>query len=315
MASGTVAQFAGSILSETSPVEEPTASQITLDRDQLCVDSTVITEDDDTEAGNGSTEDEVEGLDAESVLEISLDSIFDIVLGPPPQAIAQRFTTETVTIAYEDGPDRRVLHIGNPDEDIVTRFGNFLFMSILNGTDVVFRHPAEIGGRVTDQSPASGTLYITDNAVKIVTPTGSFKIPPNAVIDFTTTRRVFDDEETECVSVAYVRDGTSIHAEISVDSHRKINLLGRFLRRQYRELRRDLGEFDLSEHEVRVLTKLYTLGGQAKVQSLLSERSQQAIETLAKLDGRNLIGVKNGRVTMTPEAWIIVTDRIEQVND
>ncbi|MFB6211691.1 MAG: CheF family chemotaxis protein [Halobacteriales archaeon] len=300
MASGAVAQFSGSILGDIPHADGPTTSKITLDQDRLCVDSAQLPDDDGE-------------IDDEWSIEIPLASVFDIVLGPPPQAIADHFTTETVTIAYdEDG--RSVLHIGHPDESTLSRFGNILFMSILNETDIVFRHPAEIGGRVTGQSSAPGELYLRENTVQVLNPTGSFTIPSNAVIDFSTQQREFDDEALPCVSVSYLGDGTSILAEIAVDSQRKINLLGRFLRRKYRKLRRELSDFELSEDEIEVLTKLYTLGGQAKVRSLLSERSRQSIEKLAKLDGRGLVTVEDGLVTMSPEAWIIVTDEIEVVN-
>ncbi|MFB6299893.1 MAG: CheF family chemotaxis protein [Halobacteriales archaeon] len=296
MASESVAQFSGSILADVTSADEPATSQIILDRDLLCIDSV-----------QGS-EDEPEGDEGLSI-EIPLDSIVDIVIGPPPQAIADQFTTETVTISYGND-DRHVLHVGHPEQETLTRFGNILFMSILNETDIIFRRPVEIGRDVTNQSPVSGKLYLRQNTVHAVNPDDAFTIPLNTVIDFATCRRDFNDEEKACVAVSYLRDGASMHAEIAVESNRKINLLGRYLRRQYRQLREALNDFDLSKAEIKLLVKLCSLGGEATVQSLLPERSKRSFETLAKLDGRGLVTVYDGQITMSPEGWIIATDEI-----
>lgn len=250
--------------------------------------------------------------------EIETEEIFDIRIGPPPMSVAGEFNSKTLTIAVETerdfGERSRDVYFLSGNDSGVDHFGQLLFRTVLNGTEVAVRHPAEIGGRRTNAAFTIGELALGERNVGFSAIDVPFKVDIDSIIDFSTDERELLGERREIINVQYVRDGRSIVFEAALSPDRKRYLLGRYLRLEYSKLQRELANIDLSAPETKALATLYTMHGRAKLQTLLSGRSESSIKVLKLLQKRGLVNGEEGYVELTPKGWIMITTRFDQAD-
>ncbi len=258
----------------------------------------------------------LEGQDYAAAIDIQ--TIFDLKLGQPPMSVAGTFDTKTLTIAVEAEKDfgersRDIYFLTDTDEESIEHFGQLLFKSVLNGTEVAVRHPAEIGGRRTNSSFTIGELHLGNRSVGFSKIDVPFKVDIESIIDFSRKQQDLLGETREIISVEYVRDGRTIVFEAALNPDRKRFLLGRYLRLEYTKVQRELGKMDLSPPETKALATLYTMNGKSKLQTLLSGRSESSIKVLQLLQKRGLLDATEGHVQLTPKGWIMIRTRFNDV--
>lgn len=256
----------------------------------------------------------LEGQDYMAKLDIQ--SIFDLKLGPPPMSVAGRFSGTTLTIAVESEQDfgetgRDIYFLSGREEGSLEQFGQLLYRSVLNGTEVAVRHPSEIGGRRTNSAFTIGELHLRDRSVGFTGTDVPFKVDIDSIIDFSRVERELLGEEREIIQVEYVKQGRSIVFEAALNPDRKRYLLGRYLRLEYSKVQRELGKIDLSPAETKALATLYTMNGKSKLQTLLSGRSESSIKVLKLLQQRDLVEGREGYVQLTPKGWIMIRTRFK----
>jgi len=247
-------------------------------------------------------------VDGEDIaLEIDLSDVFDIRVGPPPQAASGVFGGTVLTIGLDRDDKREVLFV-NAAKRTLEKVSGLLYRRILDGTEVAVRHPAEVGGRVTGRSYDIGTLQVTPGKVGCM----GIEIPCvtelDAVVDFSRSTEELLGREQSTITITYVTDGTAISLDLSMNPARKQHLLGRFLRQEYDEVRRDLSRIDVPDSALGVLAKLYSLRGSASHGSLLGGTSQSTATLLRALVQRDLVEVDEDRVTLTPRGWVLATE-------
>jgi len=249
---------------------------------------------------------------------IPIEEIFDVRLGPPPMSVAGQFNSKTLTIAVDSegdfGERGRDVYFLSGNDSGVEQFGQLLFKTVLNGTEVAVRHPAEIGGRRTQSAFTIGELHLGDRTVGFSAIDMPFKVDIDSIINFSTDERDLLGETREIIKVQYVREGRSIVFEVALNPDRKRYLLGRYLRLEYSKVQRELGKIDLSPAETKALATLYTMHGKANLQTLLSGRSESSIKVLKLLQKRDLIEGGEGYVELTPKGWIMITTRFDDAN-
>jgi helix-turn-helix protein len=240
---------------------------------------------------------------------IPLPGVFDVQHETAPGDLA-RFFEDTVTIAYERDGDRHVAVVEGGGET-VDRFVTLVFKSLLHGTSVYVKHPARRGGRVTDQSFEGGSLALVPG--KLAVKGAGASIDLSTVSDFERVDRDVSGASRQLLSVRHMGDTGPLTTEIALDSGRKMNLLGRYIRLQYTHLKQELQEVSLTEEEVEALVAIYSSGPEASLAAVLGVDASRVTMLLNDLIEKELVTDDDG-ISLTSMGRAAVSEHIEDVN-
>lgn len=242
---------------------------------------------------------------------IPIDAVFDLAYGSAPSDL-RRFFETTVTIAFETDGGRGVALVEGAD-DKVERFTNLLFKAIINGTDALVKHPARIGGRITDNAVVPMTVSLNPGTVSF---DGSdpFAIEVSTVTHFERMNREVKGQDRSVLSVRHTPEMQALTSEITLPSNRKMNILGRFLRIEYSQLREALEDTELSDRETQALVGLYSGGTDASLAGMLGMESNQVTMLLNGLVEKDLLQEGESGMELTDLGKLAVSDNIEQIN-
>lgn len=242
---------------------------------------------------------------------IPIERIFDLAHGSAPSEL-RRFFETTVSLAYECDGERRVALIEGADET-VNRFIDLLFKAILNGSDVIVTHPARIGGRVTDSENRPMTIHLRPRSV-LFTGSEAFSIDISVVNQFERVERKIRGSTKPVLSVQHMPDSRTLTTEIFLESNRKMNVLGRFLRLEYSKIQEELSDIEIGDQEVEALVGLYSGGDDASLAGILGIESNRTTMIINSLLEKGLIEEDEEGISLSPLGKSAVSDRIEQVN-
>ncbi|MCO8253390.1 CheF family chemotaxis protein [Haladaptatus sp. AB618] len=243
---------------------------------------------------------------------IPLRSIFDISVGHVPSDL-EGFFQDTVTVAYEadDGRHTAVIEAKN---DNVGKFKVFLFKAILSGTPVTVKHPARVGGRVTDQGFETGKLRIQSGSVEFLGIPDPFAVDLSGVSYFQKQDRDVGGTTRTVVAIRHADNGQTVTSEFVVAADRKLNLLGRYLRLEYAEISQQAERIDVTEQEMEALVAIYSGANSGNFAGALGIDAGSASMVLTEIEKKGLVNPANDGLSLTPPAKMIVSDRIEKVN-
>jgi helix-turn-helix protein len=238
---------------------------------------------------------------------IPLSDLFDINVGQVPGEL-ESFFQDTITIAYRDKDRRRVAVVEAGSEE-VSRFKTVLFKAVLNGTKAQVKHPARVGGRVTGSSFQSAKLKIEQGEVQFA---GSNSMTVNLanVTHFQKAKR----DIGPVLVVRHAEEGQSVTSEFGIDSDRKLNLLGRYLRLEYSELAQEAEDVSTSEDEMEALVAIYSGARSGDLAGTLGVDSSRVTMLLNDLQEKDLIDEGKKGLSLTARGQLLVSDRIESVN-
>lgn len=243
---------------------------------------------------------------------IPLPKIFDIRVGHVPPNI-EEFFEDTVTIAYRQNENKYTVVI-EAEADKIDRFAPILFRAILNGSTVMIRHPVRIGGRVTGTGERRAEIKLADGEVAFMGLDESVRIDLSTVIYYEGSDPSADGGDRPVLTVRHMRDGTSVTTELSMRSHRKMNLLGRYLRLEYSEAMADIEDLSIPESEMKVLIGLYSGGSEADLASLTGRDEQTVSRLLDSLESKELVINGDGETALTSKGRMVVVQRMEAIN-
>lgn len=246
--------------------------------------------------------------------EAELDEIFDIRLGQPPQAARGALSGTVLTIGFERGGQRVALFIDGT-ESTLERVSGLLFRRLLDGTEVAVCHPATIGGRVTERRFEIGELRVTPGRVGCTGIRQPLNVDLETIVGVSRTEKELLGRQEPAVDLRYVRQGVVVGVDLSLNPPRKLNLLGRYLRRRYGRLRRELRELDPPAPVVRTLTRLYTHGGHTDSRSALAQESADPAAFLEELIENDLVTLDDGEVRLDMLGWVLVAERAVGVGE
>ncbi|WP_128475887.1 CheF family chemotaxis protein [Halorussus pelagicus] len=238
---------------------------------------------------------------------VPLSSIFDINVGQVPGDL-ESFFQDTITIAYRKDDRRRTAVVEAGSEE-VTRFKTVLFKAQLNGSKAKVKHPSRVGGRVTGASFRPSKLKIRPGEVEFV---GSESVTVNLanVTHFQKETR----ERGSVLAVRHADEGQSVTSEFAIESDRKLNLLGRYLRLEYSELAQEVEEVTTSEDEMEALVAIYSGARSGDLAGTLGVDSSRVTMLLNDLREKGLIDEGQKGLSLTAQGQLLVSDRIESVN-
>lgn len=241
--------------------------------------------------------------------EIDLSAVFDVRVGSPPKATAGTFAGTVLTIGYDGPEDRKVVYV-DADESTLDSLAGLIYRRVLHEVEVAVSHPTKVGGRVTGKSFEIGTLLVAPELVGCRKINSPFAVRLESVVDFSRSVETFLDERRPAIDIQYVKQGLAVSLSLSLSSARKQHLLGRFLRRDYDDVRAQIGKIDLPTPAFRALVTLYSLRGTAQPQSIVSDSSVSTKAVLRGLLKANLVEMSDGEAALTSRGWILVTEHI-----
>ena len=285
MSESAIADFVSSFIPDTATHAEPVRGRVVMSKRRIVL-----------------------ATDSEKTT-IPLGGVFDVQHETAPGDLA-RFFEDTVTIAYERGDQRHVAIIEGGG-DTVDRFVTLVFKGLLHGTSVYVKHPARRGGRVTDQSFEGGNLALAPGEL-VVNGAGA-TVDLSTVSHFERVDRDVDDTSRQLLSVRHMGDTGPITTELVLDSGRKMNLLGRYIRLQYTHLKQELNDVSLTDEEVEALVAAYSSGPDASLAAVLGVDASRVTMLLNDLIEKDLVTDDDG-ITLTSLGRAAVSEHIEDVN-
>lgn len=241
---------------------------------------------------------------------VPLSAVFDVIVGDVPQAVAE-FFDDSVTIGYRRDGTSHTVYV-EAEKDAVDRFSQLLYKVLLDGTSLAVTHPARVGGRVTDANAVRGRLRLRSDGVTCRCEDRQVAIDLDEVIHFARERRTVEGTPRQVLSIRHVDDGRPVTTEVSVASREKLNVLGRYLRREYGEVMAEVRDIDLSQDETEVLVGLYSGGSGADLAGLLGVESSRLSMVLNDLIEKGL--VDEDGTALTGKGRMVVGDRVEDIN-
>ena len=249
---------------------------------------------------------------AEDRITVPLSSVVDVVVGNVPPHLRDLFDS-TVTVGYQAGDGVETVLIEG-SEETMSKFRTVLFKCLLNGTKARIKHPARVGGRVTDSPVRTAKLSITPERVAFETGSGTVGIDITNVVGFERTERAPDGTERPTLLVRHTDDGQVTMSLVAPSSTRRLNLLGRFLRIEYGKLLSAVADIDLSEPETQLLVTIYATGGDIDFASVLDGDAARATNVVNSLREKGLIEEGPSGMSLTTHGQVVVTQRVEDVN-
>ncbi len=243
---------------------------------------------------------------------IPLSSVFDIVVGTVPGDL-RSFFSDSVTVAYDrDGSRLTALVEGEPDD--MERFTRVLFKALLRDVTVTVRHPAKVGGRVTDASDHKAKLSLSPERIEFVGCPEPFAVELSTVIDYERTDRTIGGSRHPALVFRHVPDTRTVTSIVTVPDKRALNVLGRYIRLEYAEVREEIEALDPTDDELEVLVSIYSAGGEANIADVVTGDAARTSMILESLRDGNLVVDGESGAALTRRGQMVVTQYLESVN-
>ncbi|WP_049925890.1 CheF family chemotaxis protein [Halopiger goleimassiliensis] len=244
---------------------------------------------------------------------IPLSNVIDINVGSVPSHVKQ-FFDDTVTIGFE-GPTGVRSVVIESEGDTLETFVAILFRVLLNGRTVAVKHPARVGGRVKDSPVTKGKLRIKKRSIEVATNGERLRFAVESVMNINRANKLGERDDRVTLVVKWVDDdGLTKTSLIAPAKSQYVNLLARFLRLEFDELREEIEEIELTNPEKRVLVSVHATGGEIDFTNLLDGDPAYVTNVLNSVKNKDLILENGDGITLTPKGRIIVSQRIEDVN-
>ncbi len=291
MSESVIADFVAKFNSESSSRGEPVKGRVLLSQKRL-----VLAANDDNK------------------VTIPLSTIFDVAVGHIPPDLGDFFDS-TVTVAFERDGNRYVAVI-EADDETIDKFSTVLFKTILNGTGMTIKHPARVGGRVTDEEFMPAKLFVYPREVRFRTSNGQLAIGLSTVTEFDRSDRKVGGKTRPVLEVRHMKEGQSMMTLAATDSPQKMSILGRYLRLEYSELTSELRDIEISDDEKEILVALYSGAGEQGVSlaKIVDKDSSKVTMMLNKLEEDELVVDSPNGTQLTPKGQVVVSKYLEDVN-
>lgn len=247
-------------------------------------------------------------------LTIPLRSVTDVAVGHVPDEI-QGFFESTVTLAFELN-GRRHKAVIEAEDSTIQKFATVLFKAILNGTRMSIKHPARIGGRVTDESFAPCRLFLQPQSVRFKAESEVVEIRLATVTKFSRANRDINGNSQPVLELQHMPSGEAMVTMAAANTPRKMTILGRYLRLEYTELMNELKDVEITADEKEILTAVYSGGGQEGVSlaGIVDIDPSNVTMVLNRLEEKELVIDTASGTRLTPKGQIVVNRHLEEVN-
>jgi helix-turn-helix protein len=290
MSESVIADFVGKFNSEVTAGSQPVKGRVLLSEKRLVLAADAR---DDT-------------------LTVPLSRIFDVAVGHVPSDLGDFFDS-TITVAFQRN-DRRYVTAIEADDEKIEKFSTVLFKAILNGTDMTVKHPARVGGRVTDAEFHPAKLFLKPRGVRFKRADDVFTVKLANVTAFERLDREIAGSTRQVLSVQHETRGQALTTYAATTSGRKMNVLGRYLRLEYSEIREEIGDISLSKDEKRMLVAIYSTDQGMPLADILNKDASEVTMLLNDLSGDGLVEDAPDGPTLTPKGKVLAGRHLEDIN-
>jgi len=287
MSSEAVAQFTGGLLTDEFDRLEPVEGQIRLESDQLVVAT------------------------AQDTYPIPLDTIINTTVGSVTEAIEEAFE-DSIALAYKRDETTKRAVIGGPTDAIAT-FRTRLFKTIIGTQPALVKHPAKRGGRLTNADVTKMQMRLSDGAVQFSDGEAVATIDVGDVIGVDHEHREFRETQRPTLAVDHTSNGATLTTFLTLPQKRDLTLLSQFIELNYTQVADDVSELDLSMMETQAIVALYSAGGSAPLEMVLTGEGSQD-DLLETLENQRLVINDGDELQLTSRGEVAVTEEIETVN-
>lgn len=290
MSESIIADFVGTFNSEQSARAEPVKGRILLSQKRLVLAS-----------DKGKTQ-------------IPLSSIYDVAVGQVPDELGDFFNS-TVTVAFERNDNRLIAAI-EAEDDTIEKFNSVLFKALLNGTESTVKHPARLGGRVTGAEFTPAKLFLQPREIEFRRQADSFRIKLSTVTGFERLSRDIAGSNRPVLAVKHNQGGQSVLSLAALLSERKMNVLGRYLRREYREVMEQIQDIELTKDEKGMLVAIYSSGDMEglPLASILDKEASEVEMLRGQMADKGLVVDGENGLQLTPKGRVVVNNHMEDIN-
>jgi helix-turn-helix protein len=288
MEESVVADFVGRVHAASLETDEPVTGRVLLSQRRL-----VVATDDGKET-------------------IPLKRVFDVVVGSVPGEL-RSFFNDSATIAYKRNGSRRSALVEGEADDM-DRFVRLLFKVLLRNVTVTVRHPAKVGGRVTDASDERASVTVAPGEIRFGNCSDPFAVDLSAVIDYERTDRTVGGKKRPALVFRHVLDERTVTSIATVPNERTLNILGRYIKIEYDEAMEELDSFDPTEEQLEILVSIYSAGGEANVADIVTGDVTQTSMILDTLREAELVADGDAGTTLTRKGQMVVNTYLESVN-
>lgn len=247
-------------------------------------------------------------------LTIPLSSVIDVAVGHVPDEI-QGFFESTVSLAFELKGQRHKAVV-EAENSTIQKFATVLFKAVLNGTRMSVKHPARVGGRVTDETFVPCRLFLRPQSVRFKTDEETVELELATVTKFTRGNRDINGSSQPVLELQHMPSGEAMVTMAAMDTPRKMTILGRYLRLEYTELMNELKDVEITADEKEILTAIYSGGGQEGVSlaGIVDIDPSNVTMVLNRLEEKELVVDTASGTRLTPKGQIVVNRYLEEVN-
>lgn len=252
------------------------------------------------------------GRERRTVTTVPLSAVFDVAVDYVPSQVEDRFD-DAFSAAYEAEGTQRIAVV-EPDPKDTLEAANVLYDAVLDGTQVMVTHFARVGGRVLDEQARPMTVRIEEGRLRFEGE-DPFAIELSDVVHVETGRREMGDRTLRAILVRYRAEEGPVTVYVGTPEKRLSTLLNRFVELEYGEKKADVGELSLSAGEKEILVALYSTDGGIEVSTILNKDSDEMAAHLDSLREAGLVETSGGGTSLTETGRIVVSDKLDDVND
>jgi len=252
--------------------------------------------------------------DSENKLTIPLSAVYDVAVGQIPEDL-DGFFDATVAVRFERG-DRRHAAVVEADDGTIGKFSTLLFKALLNGTDATLKHPARVGGRVTDREFLPAKLAVETGLLRVRHADGTVEIDLDSVIGFGQSTREIAGSGRSVLQVRHVQAGRPVLTMVAAGSNRTLSVLARYLRLEYTDLLADVQKIELSAVEKRLLVALYAGAGGERMAlpELLDADEREIAGLIERFADEGLVVETDDETRLTRKGQVLADIHLENVD-
>ncbi|GAB6879675.1 chemotaxis protein CheF2 [Halorubrum gandharaense] len=243
---------------------------------------------------------------------VPLAKVFDIAVGTVPSGLTS-FFSDTVTIAYDDGRGRRTAVVEG-ESDHMERFTTVLFKALLRNVSVTVRHPAKVGGRVTDAPEGTAAIRLAPGEIGFVDCPEPFTVDLSTVTDYNRTTRTLGGQSRPALVFRHVPRTQALTSIATVPDKRTLNVLGRYIKLEYGEVLAEVEELDPTNEQLEILVSIYSAGGEASISDIVTGEAARTNMVLDSLREQELVVDGDEGTVLTRKGQMVVSSYMESVN-
>lgn len=243
-------------------------------------------------------------------ISIPLSSVFDVGKSNVPQELKD-YVKNAVSIAYEKDGSSYIVVL-KADDYALDKFRYLVYKALLNGVSVEVRHPARVGGRVVGEAEWEKTkLKVGDHSLVLA---DVVKVDVNSVYSVSVKGIEVRDSEVKVLSIDHATEKGVVTTQLNISDPRHLNIVGRYIRSEYRRISKDADSLDLSGEEKKIMVGVYSGVREEQLPGMLNMDVPEVNMLLNQLLEKGIIRQTDDGVQLTNKGKVVANRKLEDVN-